>query len=395
MNFLKKVKDMDLKPADAKALHYKKYLAEIFLAIGIIALVFIIPFSSKAYATEEFWALNIGDETVAVLNSQSDANAVIDQVKEHYTQEGATDVAVTVDPAMTTEQKFYHSDETPSTVTVDEAVSYILTGKEEVVTYTVKDGDTLWTIAIAQNISFDELKSLNGLSDDSLIKPGDTLKLNATVPLVNVTTTQTITSTKTIEFETTTEETDSLNQGTTEVKTPGVNGEKQVTETVTMVNGAVTASTEISSTVTKEPTTEVVLKGTKVVATTSSGSSSSRSYADSATYSGNGAGIASFACQFVGNPYVYGGSSLTNGADCSGFVMAVFNQFGISLPHNAGSMRSYGRGVSMSEAQPGDLLCFYGHVGIYIGGGQMVHALQQQPCSSQSRPDAWKHQHQV
>ena len=89
--------------------------------------------------------------------------------------------------------------------------------------------------------------------------------------------------------------------------------------------------------------------------------------------------IANYACQFVGNPYVWGGSSLTNGADCSGFTMAVMAQFGISLPHNAAAQSGYGTPVSLDSLQPGDLL-FYngdggiGHVTMYIGNGQVVHA---------------------
>ncbi len=91
-----------------------------------------------------------------------------------------------------------------------------------------------------------------------------------------------------------------------------------------------------------------------------------------------GQSIASYACQFVGNPYVYGGASLTSGADCSGFVMAVFANFGISLPHYSGSQMGYGTAVDASSLQPGDLV-FYGpggsqHVAIYIGGGAIVHA---------------------
>lgn len=84
--------------------------------------------------------------------------------------------------------------------------------------------------------------------------------------------------------------------------------------------------------------------------------------------------IANYACQFVGNPYVYGGSSLTNGADCSGFVMAVYAQFGYSLPHSSGALAGCGTAVSLDAVQPGDVICYSGHVGIYIGGGQIVHA---------------------
>ena len=99
-----------------------------------------------------------------------------------------------------------------------------------------------------------------------------------------------------------------------------------------------------------------------------------------------GAQIASYATQFVGNPYVYGGASLTGGADCSGFTMAVFSHFGISLPHNAAAQSGCGTQVSLSDIQPGDLL-FYdngggiGHVTIYIGNGQVCHASNQLPQS--------------
>lgn len=93
-----------------------------------------------------------------------------------------------------------------------------------------------------------------------------------------------------------------------------------------------------------------------------------------ASYSGAGQAVADYACQFVGNPYVWGGSSLTNGADCSGFIMSVYAKFGVSLPHSSAAMRSCGTGVSYSEAMPGDIICYSGHVAIYLGGGSIVHA---------------------
>lgn len=104
----------------------------------------------------------------------------------------------------------------------------------------------------------------------------------------------------------------------------------------------------------------------------SSDSSSNRSY--SAPSGSNGQAVANYACQFVGNPYVYGGSSLTNGADCSGFVMAVYAAFGVSLPHSSSAQRSVGYGVSLDEIQPGDIVCYSGHVGIYVGNNTIVHA---------------------
>lgn len=85
--------------------------------------------------------------------------------------------------------------------------------------------------------------------------------------------------------------------------------------------------------------------------------------------------VVAFAKQFVGNPYVYGGTSLTNGADCSGFVMSVYKNFGVSLPHSSAADRNVGAAVNgLENAQPGDIICYSGHVGIYAGNGQIVHA---------------------
>ncbi|SCY40352.1 Cell wall-associated hydrolase, NlpC family [Lachnospiraceae bacterium XPB1003] len=92
--------------------------------------------------------------------------------------------------------------------------------------------------------------------------------------------------------------------------------------------------------------------------------------------SGLGTEVAQYACQFVGNPYEYGGSSLTQGTDCSGFVMSVYAHFGVSLPHSSTADRQRGTEVEggLENAQPGDILCYSGHVAIYIGDGKIVHA---------------------
>lgn len=105
--------------------------------------------------------------------------------------------------------------------------------------------------------------------------------------------------------------------------------------------------------------------------------SNSSSSAPVQTVSGSGTGtdVANYALQFVGNPYVYGGTSLTNGADCSGFVMSVYANYGVSLPHSSAADRNVGYDVGgLENAIPGDIVCYSGHVAIYIGNGQIVHA---------------------
>ena len=88
----------------------------------------------------------------------------------------------------------------------------------------------------------------------------------------------------------------------------------------------------------------------------------------------SGSDVVSYACQFIGNPYVWGGESLTNGADCSGFIKSVYANFGISPPHSSVALQRAGSEVSYENAQPGDIVCYAGHVAIYMGGGQIVHA---------------------
>ena len=107
----------------------------------------------------------------------------------------------------------------------------------------------------------------------------------------------------------------------------------------------------------------------------SAGSSSGSSAGQSAqTASSNGQAVVDYARQFLGNPYVYGGNSLTNGTDCSGFVKGVYAAFGINLPRTSSEQRSVGYAVSLSEIQPGDIVCYSGHVGIYAGNNTLIHA---------------------
>ena len=99
-------------------------------------------------------------------------------------------------------------------------------------------------------------------------------------------------------------------------------------------------------------------------------------YGTASDNSSKGSSVVAYAKRFLGNPYVYGGSSLTHGTDCSGFVMSVYRHFGKSLPHSSYALRSVGRRVSggIRNARPGDIICYSGHVAIYMGNNRIIHA---------------------
>lgn len=122
----------------------------------------------------------------------------------------------------------------------------------------------------------------------------------------------------------------------------------------------------------RQQSTNQTTAGDSTAGTSSSGNSGAGQTVSNTSL---GRQIADYGLQFVGNPYVYGGTSLTNGADCSGFVQSVYRNFGINLPRTSGEQGACGSAVaSLAEAQPGDLIWYSGHIGIYIGNGQIVHA---------------------
>ncbi|MEE1037859.1 MAG: NlpC/P60 family protein [Eubacterium sp.] len=267
-------------------------------------------------------AIVAGDEEVAVVQSKEDANLVIESVKKNY---GCNDEAETsmITPQINIVEKEYVLAEDVDVLTIDEAVDTILQ------------------------------------------------KNNTSDPCFEVTVFKTGVSKAAIPFETKTVKDSSMKKGTKKVSTEGKNGEKIILSTKKMVNGKVVSSEVYSEEISKEPVTKIIKEGTKVEVKKVEKKEKKN---NAPTYNANrGGGVVGYAQQFHGVPYVFGGSTPA-GFDCSGFTQYVYRAYGINLPHSSGAQAGYGSAVSYGQAKAGDLVVMPGHVGIYVGGGMMVHA---------------------
>ncbi|MFT8821388.1 MAG: LysM peptidoglycan-binding domain-containing protein [Liquorilactobacillus nagelii] len=237
------------------------------------------------------------------------------------------------------------------------------------VTYTVKSGDSLYTIAQEYGISVDSLRSSNNLS--SVLLPGQTLTINDPTK-TPATTATTSTATDTSSAAT-----------TTSTQAASSSASSQATATSSSTQAAASSSTQTtaassSSAATTTNSTSQATQSTQATTTTSSQT------ATTSTASVSASSVISYAEQFVGVPYVSGGTS-PSGFDCSGFVQYVYAHFGVSLPRTSENQSTIGSAVSVSSAQPGDLLFWGGqgsawHVGIYVGGSSYIAA----PTTGQS-----------
>lgn len=345
------------------------------LLIAVMAFAMLFSSSSYSFAAEgadELWAITIGDEEVLYVDSQEAAEQVIEGLKDYYLTKGSTVLDVQFEPQIQIKKVIKttgddYAAQSANTTDVGDAVEQLSEGKVEYFVYKTEEGDTLESIAKDKGISAKKLVTLNfGEYDaDETVKEGTYLVLYAEVPYVEVTTVEKVTSSKSIDYDTVYKKTSSLKKGTCKIKTKGVKGSKQLVQQVTKVNGETTDSELISSKVVKQPKDKVVLKGTGTV-TAKAG----------VTYDfAEGSEVVEYAKEFVGNPYVYGGTSLTKGADCSGFVYSVYKHFGVNLPRVGQS--SVGKAVSYKNVKKGDILIYSGHVAIYAGNGKAVHAVNE------------------
>lgn len=308
---------------------YKRIIIAVFAVIVAVALIAALnltkPYAVFADGTkvETPYSIKADGEELFLVEDAETAERVIEAVLDEYSPEGAQINSLTVDKKLSTDDKKLQRGTEPP----------IVLGEEEAVT---------------------EILERNATDD-----PYFCVTINAEMG-----------SLRNIKAGTKYEKNDEMFEGESKVKSEGSSGSEIVTEQVISVNGAVLNTEEIDTSVINEASDEIIYKGTKERPKDTSWAD----YSGKVLGSGDGAAIANFALQFVGNPYVYGGTSLTNGADCSGFVQSVFSKFGISLPRTGDAQARCGKGVSLAEAKSGDLVYYSGHIAIYIGGGKIVHA---------------------
>lgn len=271
---------------------------------------------------EPAYAVKAGSQEIFKVKDKETAEKIIEDVMNEYTPEGAQVRQIVVDKKISTTTSSVRKDKADKQLmTEDEAVDYVLEQNA--------GDDPLFCVTVKANVS-----------DVADVKAKTEYKAD-----------------------------DEMFEGNLEKKQEGEDGSQVVTDQVISVNGAVLNTNNVGSTVINEATSEIIHKGTKVRPHDTAWAD----YSGSVIGEGNGNEIANFGLNFVGNPYRYGGTSLTNGADCSGFIYSVYHHFGYNSVPRVGA-QNIGRGVALAEAQPGDVVYYGHHYAMYIGGGKIVHA---------------------
>ncbi len=243
----------------------------------------------------------------------------------------------------------------------------------EVMESYVADGGELDTLEIDEQLKIEDKTLFVGVKPPRVLTKEEAvdkvLAANDTEsPAMHVKTKTDVDITEKVKPETVFEETDELYDGNTALKNNGEEGEKIVTNEVTLVNGQETDSVPVAEKVTEKPVDRVIYVGTK----SRPADTAWRDYSGSIIGEDNGMKMVNYGLQFVGNRYKYGGTSLTNGTDCSGFIYSVYRHFGYNVPRLG--FYKMGKGVCLDEAKAGDVVYYPGHYAMYMGDGKIVHA---------------------
>lgn len=264
------------------------------------------------------YCITVDGAEVAQVAGESNAEKVVEEVMSEYTPEGAQVQSIAVDKEIKIKPGNITGLFSSKTMSSKEAVKTILEANET--------EDPLFTVTITGSTSTVEKFE----PDPEYVKD------------------------------------ENMFAGDTRKEDKGEKGSKLITSNVICVNGQITETETVDSTVVDEGVSSIIYKGTKGLPEGE----------DWKTYDGapifeNGEDLVEYGKKFLGNPYVKGGSSLTNGTDCVGFVRALYRHYGVNLPATLGSV---GRKIPYSQARAGDILIFKGHVAIYMGDGKMIHA---------------------
>lgn len=267
------------------------------------------------------YVITAGGEELFLVEDQETAEDVISTVMDQYAPEGAQINSITIDKKIEVLPKKLERTDTPETVlTKEEAVQTILDSN--------KTEDPMFAVTIsAEAGSIKELQAGVTYTDN-----------------------------------------DSDYEGNENVEREGVAGSQVVTEEQTSVNGNMITSEEVDKTVIQESIDKLISRGTK----SRPADTVFQDYSGSLMGSGDGANVVNYAKNFLGNPYRWGGTSLTNGCDCSGFIYALYNHFGVGVPRMG--IYKVGKGVCLAEAKAGDVVYYPGHYAMYMGDGKIIHA---------------------
>ena len=351
----------------------------------------------------EAFAIKVNGNTVCHVCSREQADHIVNAIQAPFVKSIET-AANEVQEVKFAEDVKIEPEKVPYDKVTEEkeATDMLRQNTEDKKKYTIAEGDSLWTIAVANQTHVNDILALNPGLDISNLKPGQEIELSAEKKLLSVVTRERSSYQEEIPFGTEEKEDKTIPVGESRTVQEGRNGKKEIQVNIVRENGNEVSREILGENVVEQPVNKIIVKGTKKpepvvvedasMRRTSAGRSSKRAHTSVASRqvsvtnrgasrgSATGSAVVAFAQQQLRKPYVRGGKG-PNVFDCSGFTSYVYNHFGYNVSSYSKAQAGVGRSISRANLAPGDLLLFsrkpggsIGHVAIYMGGGQLIHA---------------------